>query len=263
MRTTDVDTIAGWLDAAPRVLFITGAGISVEAGLPTYRGVSGLYESAETEEGLAIEVALSGPMFRRRPAVTWRHIAAIERACRGAAPSPAHHLLARMQRRLPAAALLTQNVDGLHQAAGSATIAIHGDVHQLSCTECAWHRRVPDYASLEVPRSLGDTTVPRCPDCGAVIRPDAVLFGEMLPAEPLARLERFVEGGVDLVFSIGTTSVFPYIAAPVRHVRATGGHSVEINPGESEMSHAFDIRLRMGAGEALAAVWTAWTGEAP
>lgn len=255
MNQADLQRVVEWLNHAERVVLITGAGISAEAGLPTYRGVSGLYEQANTPEGMPIEVALSGPMFHARPELTWRYLTQVEEACRGAEPSRAHRLVARMQARLPQSLLLTQNVDGLHQAAGSDTVAIHGDVHTLRCTRCTWRQRVSDYAHL--------AAVPTCPRCDQLIRPDVVLFGELLGEAPLRRLQSFLEAGVDLVFSIGTTSVFPYIAAPVHLARSNGGHAVEINPGESEVSRDVDVRLRLGATAALEAIWQAWTGEPP
>ena len=115
----EVREVAKHLSEARSALFITGAGISAESGLPTYRGVGGLYEEAVTDEGIPIEVALSGPMFRRRPELTWRYLTRLEKATRRAAPSEAHRRLAELERRIPRAWLLTQNVDGLHHAAGS------------------------------------------------------------------------------------------------------------------------------------------------
>ena len=229
-----------------RVLVITGAGISAESGLPTYRGVGGLYDGIDTDLGLPIEVALSGPMFRRRPEVTWRYIAQIESAVRGAKHNRAHDIVAGLEKRFEVV-VLTQNVDGFHRAAGSSrVIDIHGDCHDLSCTRCPWKQTVPDYAALEMP--------PRCPSCGGVVRPDVVLFGEMLQVEKVERLEAEMSRGFDVCFSIGTTSVFPYIAGPVIETAARGGLAVEINPGESEVSAAASVRLRVGAIAALSAI---------
>src|SRR4051794_18345255 len=100
--------IALRLRGRKRLLFITGAGLSAESGLPTYRGIGGLYVNAATEHGVPIEQALSGPMFQRKPELTWHHIARIERAVRGAEPSPAHHLIARLEREHEVV-VLTQN----------------------------------------------------------------------------------------------------------------------------------------------------------
>jgi len=238
------------LARARSVLFVTGAGISADSGLPTYRGVGGLYEADATEEGLPIEVLLSGETFARAPERTWKYLGAIERACRGARPNRAHEAIAELGRTRRRVVVLTQNVDGLHRAAGSRdVIEIHGDVHELACTRCAWGERVPAYDGLEVP--------PRCPRCAAPVRPAVVLFGEALPSAAVARLEEELEKGFDAVFSIGTTSVFPYVAAPVLLARSWGAGTVEVNPGETEVSRAVDVRLRCGAAAAMDAVLAA------
>lgn len=245
---TTVSKVARLLTQARSALFITGAGMSADSGLPTYRGVGGLYDSGAGEEGMPIEVLLSGQVFARRPELTWRYLAQIERACRGAAPNRGHEVLALLEARLPRCVVLTQNVDGFHIRAGSReVIEIHGNLHELVCTACPWRERVADYGALTIP--------PACPRCGAVVRPDVVLFGEMLPDEAVDRLERELATGFDAVFTIGTTSVFPYIAAPVSLARARGVPTVEINPSASEVSELVDIRIRAGARDALSAVW--------
>src|SRR5512134_814058 len=115
----DIEEVAAILRAAPRVLFITGAGISADSGLPTYRGIGGLYEERVTDEGMPIEALLSGDMFRARPEVTWKYLHQIELACRGAEPNRGHEVLAQLEERLERCVVFTQNVDGLHRAAGS------------------------------------------------------------------------------------------------------------------------------------------------
>lgn len=241
------------LAPAQNILFVTGAGISADSGLPTYRGVGGLYDDAETEDGLPIEVCLSGAMFRRDPGRTWKYLREIEQACRGAEPNAAHRHIAALERSRERVWVLTQNVDGLHAAAGSEQlIEIHGDAHALRCTKCEWRTRVRDFAELEV--RVDDQLVPRCPDCGAVIRPDVVLFGELLPMAAIDRLQAELGRGFDAVISIGTTAVFPYISAPVLATRAAGGLTLEINPGTSEVSAHVDIHLKLGAAAAMAAL---------
>ncbi len=243
-----LDAVAALFADAQRILFITGAGISADSGLPTYRGIGGLYHERLTEHGLTIEEALSGHMMARRPEITWKYIAEIEHTCRDARPNDAHRAIAALEREKPGAWVLTQNVDGLHRAAGSRhLIEIHGTVHHLRCTECPHRRDVPDFDGLTLP--------PACPLCGGVLRPDIVLFGEMLPTPAVDRLEAVLVAGVDLVVSIGTTSVFPYIAGPVWWAREAGVPSVEINPGDTEVSHLVDHRLRITAAMAMREVW--------
>lgn len=251
-----LDRVARLIGDARRILFITGAGISADSGLPTYRGIGGLYHERLTDEGLMIEEALSGEMMNRRPDIAWKYIAQIEANCRGAQPNIAHRIIAALEHEKPGVWVLTQNVDGLHHDAGSRhLIEIHGTVHHLRCMDCSHQRSVKDYAGLQLP--------PACPKCGGVLRPDVVLFGEMLPEEGLNRLETLIAHGLDLVVSIGTTSVFPYISGPVWWAREVGVPSVEINPGDTEVSDIVTHRLRLGAAEAMPELWRRLHPERP
>jgi NAD-dependent deacetylase len=243
-----IERAASFLREASSVLFITGAGISADSGLPTYRGIGGLYEEADTPEGFSIEEALSGEMMRSNPALTWKYIHQIEASARGASFNRAHAILAEAERRFDRVWVLTQNVDGLHVKAGSKNVIdIHGDVHQILCTECEYRERVEDYSGLPL--------LPLCPECRAALRPDVVLFGELLPFAKVETLERELRLGFDVVFSIGTTSVFPYIARPVIEARMRRRHTVEINPGETLLSAEVDVKLSMRAAEAFRAIW--------
>lgn len=237
------------LRKANRVLVVTGAGMSADSGLPTYRGVGGLYGPERlTPTGFTIEEILSGPMFRRRPDVTWTYLKEIERACRGAGPNRGHEILAEMQDYFDAVWILTQNVDGLHGEAGSRNVLdIHGDLHGLRCTACPYRAVVEDYDGLATP--------PLCPECGEVVRPDVVLFGEGLDPAKLARLEAEMARGFDVVFSIGTSNLFEYISAPLRVAREAGRTTVEINPEDTPMSGLVDVKIRARAAVALERIW--------
>ncbi|TVO67560.1 SIR2 family NAD-dependent protein deacylase [Denitromonas ohlonensis] len=249
---SDSDTLAAvteLLRQAKRILFITGAGLSADSGLPTYRGIGGLYDDKLTGHGIPIEKALSGQMMANRPEVSWTYLAQIEANCRGAQPNAAHHAIARLVADRPGSMVFTQNVDGFHRDVGTANLVeIHGNLHQLECTECGRGRRVPDYAGLQMP--------PGCPTCGGVMRPDVVLFGEDLPRDGILRLEHMLVEGVDLVMSIGTSSAFPYIAGPVMWAADAGVPTVEINPGETRVSAQVTHRLQMGAAHALGEILT-------
>jgi len=196
------------------------------------------------------EVALSGGMLAHDPALCWKYIHQIESVCRGAQPNAAHRVIAALEHRGVDAWVLTQNVDGLHRAAGSKNvIEIHGDVHRLACTSCEHRREVDDFVELAMP--------PACPECAALVRPEVVLFGEMLPGAAVATLRRELRTGFDLVVSVGTTSTFPYIAEPVIVARALGRTTIEVNPGASEVSELVDLRIRAAAGPTFAALWDA------
>lgn len=235
------------LHKARRLLFITGAGVSADSGLPTYRGIGGLYDERLTDDDVPIEVALSGEMFREEPRLTWKYIAQIEQACRGASHNDAHQVIREMESAFDVC-VLTQNVDGFHRSAGSRyVIEMHGDIHQLLCERCRFARRVPDYAGLDLP--------PRCPECEAILRPRVVLFNETLPEQAVMDWYAAWDQGFDLVFSVGTSSIFAYIAAPVIEAAQAGIPTVEINPGDSEVSALVDHRLRSGAARCLRDLW--------
>lgn len=243
--------LAQRLAGKKRLLFITGAGLSAEAGLPTYRGVGGLYVDVDTEHGMPIERALSGPMFDKQPEITWQHIAQIEQAVRGAQPSPAHKLLAALEQRYDVV-VLTQNVDSLHRLAGSTqVIDIHGDCRELMCTRCEYRETRADYVGLSIP--------PRCPKCRAIVRPDVVLFEEMLPMHKLDQLREQLRRGFDAYFSVGTSSLFPYIAQPMLDAARRHQITVEINPEKTLISDAVQYRFACGAGQALTAIFTSTT----
>lgn len=242
-----IDRIAQRLAESRRVLFVTGAGISADSGLPTYRGVGGLYEGKDTEHGLPIEVALSGETLAARPDITWRYLAQIERTCRGAQPNAAHRAIAELEHRLPYVMVLTQNVDGLHGKAGSCRVVeIHGRLDELLCTACEYRTVVESLEGWSIP--------PLCPDCAGVLRPNVVLFGEALPGEALQRLFSALHEGFDMVFAIGTTAIFPYIAHAVLDAAHRGAPTVEINPTATRLTDQVAFSLRMGAADAMAAI---------
>jgi len=241
---TAIEALARSIERDGDVLFITGAGLSADSGLPTYRGVGGLYQDSDAEEGMSIEQALSASVFRRRPDITWKHIRRIAQAGVGAAPNRGHQVIAALAARLPRVVVLTQNVDGLHEAAGSPdVIAIHGDVSSLQCTGCSWSSPMPELSELP--------PVPRCPVCASVARPPVVLFEEMLPEPAVERYHTELSQGFGVVVSVGTSGQFPYITAPVRHIQSGGGLAAEINPTPTSLSPVVDLRIRAGAALAL------------
>ncbi len=236
------------LSRAKKVLVITGAGMSADSGLPTYRGRGGLYDESLTEDGVAIEEALSAAMLRRRPDLTWKHLLHIAQACEGAKPNAGHHALVAMERHFPQFTVLTQNVDGLHHVAGSKNlIEIHGDLRELRCETCGYQTSMPSPATLDGP--------PACPCCASTLRPSIVLFGESLPRQAVTDYETVLRQGVDFVMIIGTSAGFPYIAGPVAQAARAGLPTIEINPARSEVSHLVRYRLPLRAVAALPALW--------
>lgn len=234
------------LRGARRWLVVTGAGLSADSGLPTYRGIGGLYEERDPEEGIPIDVALSGQMLARRPDLTWKYLRQIGDAVFGAEPNEGHHAIARLEERFEVT-VLTQNVDGFHRAAGSTDVVdIHGDCHELRCDGCGARWRVDDYQGLAIP--------PACAECEGEARPDVVLFGEMLPPAKVAKLQAGLVRGYDAYLSVGTSSLFPYISGPILMAAAAGKPTIEVNPGETPVSDSVDVHLRCGAAATLVAL---------
>ncbi len=251
--TQIIKAVATAIDQAEHILFITGAGISADSGLPTYRGIGGLYQDQVTEEGIQIEEALSGFMFARRPDITWKYLWQIGAACHGARFNRAHEVIALLQQRKPNIVVLTQNIDGLHRAAGTTNlIEVHGHAFDLYCIQCGAEFLASELiANYEVKPSLP----PHCSKCGGLVRPDVVLFGERLPDKAVRGLVELSSQRLDLVIAIGTSSSFPYIVRPIVEAGYRGVPTVEINPDETNVSDIVTYRLRLQAAEAMEKIW--------
>lgn len=185
-------TFADHLRTARHVAVLTGAGISAESGIPTFRDAqTGLWSHFNPEE-------LASPDgFARNPALVWRWYAERRVKACAAQPNPAHYALAELAKRVPQLTLITQNIDGLHQRAGSPhVIELHGSLHRARCTVDGSVHTTWDY----------DEELPQCPNCGAMLRPDVVWFGELLPRRAL---ETAWEAALDcdIFMSIGTSGV--------------------------------------------------------
>ncbi len=249
MSDDTIQQVAQLISAADRLLFITGAGVSADSGLPTYRGVGGLYNRGETEDGVTIEEALSGPMMAARPGLTWKYLWQIGEACSGAKPNAAHRIMAELESTKPEVWVLTQNVDGLHRAAGSTNLVeVHGDMFQLYCTDCA-----KCYTAADLLHDFASKPVlpPLCQQCQGVIRPNVVLFEEALPVHVVQALGHLAFVDFDVVVAVGTTATFPYIREPLSRAQRAGRPIVEINPTRTGISNCFDYRIELGAAEAM------------
>lgn len=238
------------LDALRRarsVAVVTGAGISAESGIPTYRGAGGLYD--DPVEGDRTMEALSAPTIATDPDRTWRAVARLAKDAVDAKPNAGHEALARIEGAVDQFVLLTQNVDGLHRTAGSKNvIEIHGNIRETVCMRCRDHR------SFEVDRYRNLETAPRCAvdGCDGTLRPAVVLFGELLDPEAGARMQReLFYAKPDVVLAVGTSAMFPYIVEPVYRARQDGRPTFEINPEPTDVSELFDHCLRGRASEVL------------
>lgn len=245
--------VAALLTRAEHILFITGAGISADSGLPTYRGIGGLYNDEHTEEGIPIETALSGQMLLSRPEITWKYLWQIGSACQNATFNRGHEVIAEIERQKPDTWVMTQNVDGFHHAAGSRNlIEMHGRASELFCLRC----NNSFIAEELIAGYRGEVSLPpQCPHCDGLIRPKVVLFGEMLPQNVLQLYYDKATVDRDLVVMIGTTGVFPYIAQPAVVAKATGIPVIEINPARTRLTPITDHHIAEPAAVALDSLW--------
>ena len=232
----DPDLI-GALREARLVAALTGAGISAESGLATFRdSQTGLWARFDPHE-LATPTA-----FARNPKRVWDWYAWRREQVAAAQPNAGHVALAELERRTPGFALITQNVDGLHQRAGSRNVVeLHGNILRVKCS-----REGTLVAHWNAPANA----VPRCANCGALLRPDVVWFEEMLPEQALAAAEDAARR-CNVLLVVGTSSeVYPAAALPALARRA-GACVIEINPDETPLSATADYALRGAAGHIL------------
>lgn len=252
---TEIESVVSILRQSKKIFVVTGAGISADSGLPVYRGIGGLYNDNDTKDGMPIEKALSGPVFRTRPEITWKYMGQIEKGARNASFNRGHQVLSEMEEHFDHFWILTQNIDGFHTFAGSKNvIEIHGNMYRLKCTACNTILPIEDYSQIEIP--------PYC-ECGKMQRPDVVLFEEMLPEKAIQEMYNQQETvDYDLVVSIGTSANFPYISEPIMVARRKGISTIEINPGVSNVSSFVDVHLKMGAASSLDEIWRRYNATA-
>jgi NAD-dependent deacetylase len=222
--------------AAKSVVVLTGAGVSAESGIPTFRGQSGLWRQFRPED-LATPAA-----FEQNPKLVWEWYVWRRTLVSQAKPNAGHVALATLESAFPDFTLVTQNVDGLHQRAGSRNvIEIHGNILRSRCHECG---APAGDAALDA-----DGQLPAC-SCGGMVRPDVVWFGELLPAQALKRAwEAAAHAGV--FFSVGTSSAVQPAAGLADMAKRAGAYLVEVNPETTEKSDLFDEVLRAPAGRVL------------
>lgn len=250
-----IQDISKEIQNAHRILFITGAGISADSGLPTYRGIAGLYNNDKlTEENLRIEDCLSYEIFSKKPEITWKYLIQIADNCSKAKPNIAHKFIADLQKNTKKEVfVLTQNIDNLHRLAGldeNHLIEIHGNFQKLHCRNalCNWEDNFDLYKYLDEFHNTKVLNLPKCPKCGGIARVPVVLYGEMLPENALNKFVNELNSGFDLIVVIGTSCSFPYIYQPVFQAVKNNVPTVEINPEQNTIiSSAVKYRLQLGA----------------
>lgn len=231
----------------PRVLVVTGAGISAESGVPTFRGAGGYWRNRDpltlaTPEAFARDPELVLDWYRERRT----HV-------RGCEPNAAHHAVVRLARLTPAFLLVTQNVDDLHARARwdgaplppETMVQIHGDLFVDRCVR-------GDFSARD---AAAAAPVPACPRCGGPLRPGVVWFGEMLDPRQIDRVEAFLDDGpCDTVIVVGTTASFGYIVDWARRAQGTAGRLIDVNPEASAISPLATEVVRAPAAVALPAI---------
>ena len=231
------DELSDRFESARSVLVLTGAGVSAESGVPTFRGGG----NTAAWKGMPFDVISSATMVQRDLAVVWEWFDYRRNLLQALRPNPAHDQIASWQDRFPQFTLVTQNIDGLHQKAGSrGVVELHGNIWRARCVSCNAHFEI-----------LADQARPdTCVDCGDRLRPDVVLFGEMLPP---GAFETAAEGAADcdLCFVVGTSAIV-YPAARLPEIASSAGAYVcEINPEPTPLSNLCDEVLAGKAGDVL------------
>lgn len=235
----ETETLRAWISECGSIAFLGGAGVSTESGIPDFRSENGIF-AATQRFGAPPETLLSHEFFLRRPGVFFEYYKTML-LFPDAEPNPAHHALARLERQGKLTAVITQNIDGLHQRAGSKNVLeLHGSVYRNACMGCG--RR---YTLADITAQPG---VPKCGACGGVIKPDVVLYGEELDNDVLARAASAIQKADMLI--VGGTSLVVYPAAGLtRYFR--GRRLVLINLGATPMDAHADLVIRAPIGETL------------
>ena len=225
------------LSQAKHIAVSTGAGISAESGIPTFRGKEGLWKKHRAEE-LATPTA-----FAQNPQLVWEFYEWRRGIISEKIPNPGHEVIARWENVFPVFSLITQNIDGLHQKAGSTDmLELHGNIWKLRCTEEGTISENHQTPLEEVP--------PLCPDCGALLRPHVVWFGESLSPTVLQKAFQ-LSSECDVMFVIGTSAlVQPAASLPLAAAEA-GAKIVEINPDPTPLTPYADFSFRGKSGEIL------------
>jgi NAD-dependent deacetylase len=243
--TVELPAIASWIRQARRVTVLTGAGISTDSGIPDFRGPNGVWTKDPEAERLShIRHYMADAEVR---ALVWKK--RLEHPAWEARPNPAHRALADLERKGHLHTLVTQNIDGLHQRAGSRDVVeVHGSIRSSTCPGCGAAYGLDDLLAL-----VEDAEAPACPRCGEIVKPDVVMFGELLPEAAIDRAYELARATRLLLVVGSTLEVWPVSMLPHETV-ASGGDVAIVNKGPTSFDERAAVRIEGGAGETLAAL---------
>jgi NAD-dependent deacetylase len=238
---------------ARSVFAFTGAGASQESGLPTFREIDGEWKRYDP----MTFATMAG--FVHDPLLVWNMYRSRQKQISQAEPNPGHVVFARMEDYYPDFLLATQNVDDLHERAGSRKmVKLHGDAWQMRCLHC---EAIHDVRDFDLPDEFTADTLPKCPDCGSLCRPNIVWFGEYLDRDILERAIHHA-ANCDLMLVIGTSGEVSNGYGFVQYARHSGATVIEINPNEGALTPFVDCWIREPSGAALPRIWAGVTCEA-
>jgi NAD-dependent deacetylase len=245
VTTDDLDTIAGWLRDASTVVALTGAGISTESGIPDFRGPNGVWtKNPAAEKTATLQYYMSDPEIRKR---AWQN--RLKGEYWTATPNAAHHALVELERKDALHTLVTQNVDGLHHAAGQnpeIVVEIHGNVREAKCMRCGWRGPMPETLA----RVEAGEEDPACLGCGGILKSATISFGENLVPEDLER-SQLAATRADVFLAIGTSlTVYPAAALP-ETAMTCGARLIVMNAEETPFDRWADAVLRDRLGDVL------------
>jgi NAD-dependent deacetylase len=244
-REDPIEAVRAWIDQAERIVALTGAGISTDSGIPDFRGPDGLWtRNPEAEKMATLHHYMASREVRK---LAWK--TRLEMQGRAPQPNEGHRALARLEQRGKLHALITQNVDGLHEAAGSSPeriVEIHGTLQRVVCMACG--ERAPMERALARVRAGEED--PPCRSCGGILKSATISFGQNLVTEDLMRCERVAQE-CDLLLAVGSTlAVYP-VAGVVPIARQSGARIAIVNGAPTEMDHLADAVLRGSISEIL------------
>lgn len=236
MDNAQIERVRKRLAKSGSAAALTGAGISAESGVPTFRGEEGMWRNYRAEE-LATPQA-----FSRNPKLVWEWYNMRREKVASVKPNDAHYALAKLEERMGDFTLITQNVDGLHEEAGSRNILeLHGNIWKVRCTKCG---------TITKNRDVPIEILPGCGDCGGLLRPHIVWFGEALPYDVLSAAYSAL-GRCDLLLVIGTSGIVQPAASMASEAKNSGAYVVEVNIEQTPNHDVVDDTLVGRAGEVL------------